>query len=103
MSTPDLIGPPPGTTPVDLAGPRRRRRRLPDDLMREASRRLGILSLLAAGLWVVAPALDHLALQATRLDVTDLICAVSALLSVGLYFYTRKSGRSPQFILDLGL
>src|SRR5437867_13068755 len=39
----------------------------------------------------------------TRLDATDLIAAVSALLSVGLYFYTRKSGRSPQFILDLVL
>ncbi len=111
MATPNLIGPPPGTTPVDLAGPRRQRS-IPDDLMREASRRLGILSLLAAVLWIVAPTLDHLVVRATsppadtrwtRLDATDLIAAVSALLSVGLYFYTRKSGRSPQFILDLGL
>jgi hypothetical protein len=112
METPNLIGPPPGTTPVDRTTGRRRARSLPDDLMREASRRLGILSLLAAVLWVVAPALDHLVIRATtppgdmrwtRLDPTDLIAAVSALLSVGLYFYTRKSDRSPKFILDLGL
>ena len=38
-----------------------------------------------------------------RLDITDLVCGVSALLSVALYFYTRKSRRSPKFILDLGL
>src|SRR5258705_5576584 len=111
MATPNLIGPPPGTTPVGLAG-RRRQRSIPDDLMREASRWLGILSLLAAVLWIVAPPLALFVVRATsppadtrwtRLDATDLIAAVSALLSVGLYFYTRKSGRSPQFILDLGL
>ena len=80
--------------------------------MREASRRLGILSLLAAVLWVVAPALDHLASRATsppgaaewmRLDVTDGIAVAMALLSLALYFYARKSGKSPRFILDLGL
>jgi serine/threonine-protein kinase len=112
MATPDLIGPPPGTTPAGRDGPRRRRRPFPDDLMREASRRLGILSLLAAGLWIVAPTLDHLAARATappgdarwmRLDPTDLIAVVSSLLSVALYFYTRKSDKKPGFILDLGL
>jgi hypothetical protein len=37
-------------------------------------------------------------MRRTRLDVTDLIAAVSALLSIAL-----KSDKSPQFILDLGL
>ena len=58
MATPDLIAPPPGSTPVGRAGPRRRRG-IPDDLLREASSRLGVLSLLAAVLWVVSLALDH--------------------------------------------
>ncbi len=54
MPDPDLIGPPPGTTPAELAASRGRRRALPDDLIREASRRLGVMSLLAAIIWVVA-------------------------------------------------
>jgi len=112
MAAPSLVGPPPGTTPVGRAGARGRRPALPDDLLREASRRLGVLSLLAAVLWVVSPALDHFAIRATsppgdtrwtRLDATDAIAGVSALLSVALYFYARRSGKNPKFILDLGL
>ena len=102
VETPDLIAPPPGTTPVDPSG-HRRRRRIPDDLMREASRRLGVVSLLAAVLWVLSPALAHLLLRVPHLDVTDLFCVVSALLSFALYLYTRRSDRPPGFILDLGL
>jgi eukaryotic-like serine/threonine-protein kinase len=107
-NTPDLIGPLLGTTPVSRA----RRRSLPDDLMRDASRRLGILSLLAAVLWVVSPLLDHLAARATaspgdtrwaRLDVTDAIAGVSAFLSITVYLYTRKRGKDARLILDLGL
>jgi tRNA A-37 threonylcarbamoyl transferase component Bud32 len=112
MATPNLIGPPPATTPVVLPGASARRRGLPDDLLREASRRLGIAALLASVLWVVSPALDHLAVRAMtppgdprwlRLDLTDAIAATSALVSIALYFYTRKSRRHPRFILDLGL
>jgi eukaryotic-like serine/threonine-protein kinase len=111
MSTPDLIGPPPGSTPVALSA-RGRPRRLPDDLMREASRRLGVISLVAAALWIIAPALDHISARATfppgdtrwrHLDITDLIAVVTSLVSIALYFYSRKSHRSPAFILDLGL
>jgi len=103
--TPDLIGPLPVTTPA----PRPRRRALPDDLLRDASRRLGILSLLAAVLWIVAPLLDHVAMRAmgdthwARLDATDAIAGVSALFSIAVYFYTRKRGKNPRHILDLGL
>ena len=111
MATPDLIAPPPGSTPVGRAGPRRRRG-IPDDLLREASSRLGVLSLLAAVLWVVSLALDHVVALATsppgdtrwtRMDATDAIAVVSALLSIALYFYARKSAKNPRFILNLGL
>jgi serine/threonine-protein kinase len=84
---------------------------LPPDLLREASRRLGIMSLLAAVLWLVGTGLGHLAENAMsggRLPwrtfaVTDAIAALSIALSLSLFAYTRRSTRTPQFILDLGL
>ncbi len=113
MPIPDRIGPPPGTTPVETGAWRsvRPRRAFPDDLLREASRRLGVLSLLAAVLWIIGVLLGHLAAGAMHpedarwrhLDPTDGIAGVSVLLSVALYFYARRSGRPPRFILDLGL
>jgi hypothetical protein len=84
---------------------------LPEDLLREASRRLGIISLLGATLWLVATALDHLASRAMthgdpawlRLTATDAICGVSVLVSLALFLTTRRSDRDPRFLLDLGL
>jgi eukaryotic-like serine/threonine-protein kinase len=106
-----LICPVPEETPVDARTSERTLRSLPDDLLREASRRLGIMSLLAAVLWVLAPALDHLAMflltqgnpEALKLQATDMMAVASMLISVGVYLYSRSSGREPRFILDLGL
>ncbi len=86
-------------------------RALPADLLREASRRLGIMSLLAAALWVIGEGLDHLAMQEMShgklgwrdLQVPDAIAGASVLLSLAVYFYTRRSEREPRFVLDLGL
>jgi serine/threonine-protein kinase len=86
-------------------------RDLPADLLQGASRRLGILALLGAALWVVGSGMDHLAMREmshggsgwAELYVPDGIAAASVLLSLALYFYTRRSGREPRFVLDLGL
>jgi tRNA A-37 threonylcarbamoyl transferase component Bud32 len=106
-----LIGPRRSSTPGELRTSRGHPRALPEDLLRDASRRLGVISLLGATLWVVSTVLDHLALRAMThgdprwlgLGATDAICGASVLVSLALFFSTRKSDRDPRFILDLGL
>ena len=66
MPVPKLIRPPTDATPVEAAAARRGPRALPDDLLREASARLGIMSLVVAGLWVVGTILGRLAVQSMR-------------------------------------
>jgi hypothetical protein len=107
--TPRLIGPPPRTTtPADQEGTRRRAREVPDDLLRDASRRLGIMSLLGAALWSVGTVLYHVAMISqdaawASWQSSDSIAVTSALVSLALYWYTRRANRDPHFILDLGL
>ncbi|PYO45988.1 MAG: serine/threonine protein kinase [Gemmatimonadetes bacterium] len=111
MTDPHLIGPPPVSTPTELRLRRRGARELPDDLLKAASVRLGIMSLLAAALWVVAVAFGHIAAHAIypdssrwmQFDITDGIAAASVIVSLALFAYTRRSKRSPKHILDLGL
>jgi len=107
-----LIGPPPVSTPANLTRSRSRYRDLPDDLLRAASLRLGIMSLLFAALWVVGVALGHLAAHALypgssrwlTLDIGDGIAFVSVLLSLALFGFTRRrTDIDPRFVLDLGL
>ena len=109
MAAPQLIGQAPASTSANSPTPPGRRR-LPDDLLRDASRRLGIIALLAGILWLVGLTLDHLLIQRASGDPSwlafrsaDAIGLVSSLVSFGLFFYTRRSSRSPAFILNLGL
>ena len=96
------------TTPstLDSGG---RQRALPEDLLRDASRRLAVIALLGATLWAAGTVLGHLAAYpyagraAFHLDVSDAIAAVSALVSLALFFYARKCPRGPHFALDVGL
>ncbi len=111
MRVPELIRPPTDATPTKAAAARGRPRALPDDFLREASARLGIMSLVAAGLWIVGTILGRVAMrsmQATErvavgLTLGDAIAAVSVLASLLLFAYTRSTNRDPQRILDLGL
>ena len=111
MPAPQLIHRPHGSTPpaLDSQG---RPRTLPPDLLREASQRLGILSLLGAVLWFLGTLLGHIFLRAqsppgdTRwrsiaLPV-DAIAAISIIGSLALYAYTRRH-RESRISLDLGL
>ena len=60
---PKFIPPPIDATPAEAAVARGRPRPLPDDFLREASARLGIMSLVGAGLWVVETVLGRLAMR----------------------------------------
>src|SRR5215813_1163971 len=81
MHVPKFIRPPSDATPSEAAAARVRPRPLPDDFLREASARLGIMSLVAAGLWVAGTVLGRLAsMQAgdsRGLDLGDAIAAAS--------------------------
>jgi serine/threonine-protein kinase len=107
---PRRIAPPPRSTPADT--PRTRRRAaLPEDLLREASRRLGVMSLLAAVLWTLATVLYHVVDRiVAEADAawagwqpSDSIAIVSVIVSLALYVYTRRSSRAPQVLLNVGL
>ena len=102
------IGPAPASTPPDQRPTRPSD--LPDDLLREASRRLGIVALLGGGLWLVASVLGNLTYdyealpgKVGYLNIPNGIALGSLIASVALYFYARRSRRNPRFILDLGL
>ena len=105
-----LIGPVPGTTPPELRTSQAGVRGLPDDLLREATQRLGVMALLGATLWTIGPILGHLAgramsggeLEPLRLGGTDAISAVCVVLSLVLYAYTRRE-RNPRLMLDISL
>jgi hypothetical protein len=111
MADPHLIGPVARATPSKATSWRARSRALPHDLLRDASRRLAIMSLVAGGLWTLAPVLGHLAdrsmshgdPQWVLLGGTDAIAAFSVFVSVLLFFYARARDRDPRSILDLGL
>jgi len=111
MDNAHLIGQAPTDTPPALTSSARNLRTMPDDLLEQASRRLGVLALLASALWVLATILDHVALRVMshghpdvlQSSSTDIIAAANALVSLALFFYTRRDDRNPRVILDLGL
>src|SRR5437764_1083807 len=112
MSQARLIGrDSPTTLTGDPGSAPPRTRHLPEDLLREASHRLGVMSLLAGVLWFVNPAIDHIVLWAispadprwAQFQGTDGISLAAIALSLALFFYSRRSDRNPRVILDLGL
>ena len=106
-----LIARPPRHTPADLASTLGGPPRLPDDLLRQASRRLEIMALIAAVLWVLGPVFGHLALHVTRPEdpawaqfrTIDAIAAASVVVSLSLLVYLRTGDRDPAFVMDLAL
>ncbi len=98
-------------TPAELKTTTGHVRALPDDLLRQASRRVEIICLIGAALWVLGPALGHFALHATSPDhpgwlqflPIDAIALASITVSLGLYFYLRAGERDPALVMDLAL
>jgi serine/threonine-protein kinase len=72
-----------------------------------------IVALLGAVFWSIGTVLGHIAYRPAQgggtyvwlpiLPASDAIAAGAVLLSLALFFYTRRSQREPRFILDLGL
>ena len=111
MAEAQLIGRRQRETPGDSRTSPGSRRSLPPDLLRQASRRLQILALIGAALWVLGPGLGHLAAYLTspqdprwsHFGPTDVVALISCLIGLGLYGYLRGHERNPTFILDLAL
>jgi serine/threonine-protein kinase len=69
------------------------------------------MSLVACGLWTLGSVLGHLAMRSMshgdpqwrRLGGPDAIAALSVLVSLLLFSYTRKHDRDPEGVLNLGL
>jgi serine/threonine-protein kinase len=83
---------------------------LPADLLEQASRRLGIMCLVIAGLWIANFVLAHLLQSAPTkqpdiaiMRLFDMMGVVAVVVSLALYWYTRRPGRNPRLLLNLGL
>ena len=89
---------------------------LPEDLLKEAAHRVGIVCLATAALLAANFVLVHfvhrlpgtlqdeqLARHAEWVPVFDLVGGATFLLSISLFWYTRRSRRSARFLLDLAL
>lgn len=89
---------------------------LPEDLLREASRRLAILCLISACIWAVNLALlnfvyavpgtiptDRVVSYWKWRPVYDLVGTMNIAVSLGLLWYTRRGKRSARSLLDLAL
>ena len=104
-----VVGPAHSGAP-DTPSPRSRWHALPEDLLREASRRVAIMSLMGAILWGTGWLLNEIALRAMTgqadprgLDVSDLITLGGAAGSIALYLYSRRTTKPPALLLELGL
>ncbi len=109
MNQPQRIGPQPPSTPGSITS-QSSARAIPADLLREASNRLAIMSLMAAVLWVTGTVLWHLTWfsfhpgQPWRgLSSPDAVAAASAASSVAFYFYIRRRDQKPEILLRIGL
>jgi tRNA A-37 threonylcarbamoyl transferase component Bud32 len=110
MPRPHRIGPKFRTTSAESIISRGGRRELPEDLLRQASTRLGVVALLGAVLWVLGTGLSHVVDQAIALEnrwdvlsVTDAIALFNVVVSLGLAAYARRGTGDPRHTLDLGL
>lgn len=111
MKKRSVIAPRPISTPTDLLRSQGGRHELPDDLLRAATSRLGIISLLSAALWIIGVSLAHLATYSLfpntsrwrQLDLPDAIGVVSVVVSLVFFAYARGRNRNPKTVLDVGL
>ena len=105
-STPIKIGPIVASTPREPGQTRVNRRPIPDDMLRAASRRLGVMSLLAAVLWTLGTVFGHLLpnpnAHGESSAVPDTITVLVIVVSLGLFFSTRAGVRDPERAIPAG-
>lgn len=98
-------------SPAGSQGSRSRDRAIPEDLLEEAARRVGITALIGIALWLAGATLDHLAVHFLfpeepgwyRLYGPDAIVGVAIAASLLLYALSRKANVPPRLMLNLGL
>jgi eukaryotic-like serine/threonine-protein kinase len=106
-----LIGRPTRQSPADLGTTPGAPLSLPNDLLQQASRRLEIMALIAAALWILGPVFGHLALFVTHPEdprwaqfrTIDIVAASCVVLSLSLFAYLRSGERDPASVMDLAL
>ncbi len=110
MNHAQRIGPQDPTTPGGTRTPGGHTRVIPPDLLREASKRLSIISVLAAVLWVLGTVLWHVAWPATHpgqsipgFRAPDAVATISAISSIAFYFLIRRRDQNPELLLRIGL
>jgi eukaryotic-like serine/threonine-protein kinase len=111
MATDKLIARRTRESPGELKTAPGRGRPLPDDLLRQAAKRVEIISLIGSCLWVLGPALGHLALHVTVPDdprwsqfmPLDVIAIVMIAVSLSLYLFLRTGERPALLVMDLAL
>jgi eukaryotic-like serine/threonine-protein kinase len=112
MSDSDLLETQLPTTPVTARRGSRRADELPDDLLREATQRLGILARVWAGLFIFGLVLNHLVAPLLDMRMEDLIpwgpaadivAVISIAVSIWLWRYTRRLTCNPRLALDIAL
>jgi serine/threonine protein kinase len=98
------------STPRSSGGSRRPERATPDDLLKQASRRLEIISVLATALWTVSSIAWHLQLGSASghlgfapYQLSDNIAVVAVIASLAMFYYARNPNSEPKFIPNLGL
>src|SRR5687768_234283 len=106
----ELIAPKAPTTPVSFGGSRRTERATPNDLLKQAARRLEIMSLLATAIWTASSIAWHIQLGSAsgRLgfapyQLSDNIAVVAVIASLAMFYYARSTKSDPKFIPNLGL
>jgi eukaryotic-like serine/threonine-protein kinase len=106
----ELIVPKAQSTPRSFTGSRRAERATPNDLLKQAARRLEIMSLLATAIWTVSSIAWHVQLGSAsgRLgfapyQLSDNIAVVAVIASLAMFYYARSTRSDPKFIPNIGL
>jgi serine/threonine-protein kinase len=111
MADLQLVGPAAGTAPGLVTTQGRPGRQLPDDILKQASRRLSIIAVVNALMFLTGWTLGRAAMaemfgravEWRQLYGADLIVIATIATSIAVFFYARRPDRTPQVILDIGL
>ena len=110
MPQPELIAPKAPTTPRSFGASRGLERATPSDLLKQAARRLEIMSLLATAIWTVSSIAWHIQLGSASgqfgfapYQLSDNIAVVAVIASLAMFFYARSTKSNPKFIPNIGL